>query len=101
MTKEIGLSISLRETSTSFNAALKSLEIDDFVTLSGQPLGILEPSLQSRTQGVNFAQVEVDLNPIDSEEKLDLRVKVRIIFPSTNGVVFFFFGDLKCYFFGD
>lgn len=74
--REISLGVALRETSTSFNAALKSLEVHDFCTLSGQPLGILEPSHAARAKGGNFATVEVDLNPIDVMDHLDLRVKV-------------------------
>jgi hypothetical protein len=64
----------MRETSTSFCSTLRSLEIEDYSTLSGQPLGILEPSFKSKLDGTYFARVDVDLNPID--EPLDLRVKV-------------------------
>lgn len=58
--------------------ALKSLDIEDYCTLQGQPLGILEPSHWVRSQGINFAQVDVDLNPIDTDTPLDLRVKVSL-----------------------
>lgn len=88
--KEIGVRIKLRETSTAVEASLNALEIQDYFTLNGAPLRMLEPSFSSRGKAVpemddkkkntHFLQVAVDLNPLDSPTPLDLRLKVRRIF---------------------
>lgn len=89
--KEIGVGIKLRETSTAIETSLKSLDIQDFFTLNGAPLKMLEPS--SKSQGIalpgmdgaqgkkkhtHFLQVAIDLNPYDSPTPLDLRLKVAM-----------------------
>lgn len=88
--KEINLGIKLRETSTAVETSLKSLEIQDYFTLQGSPLKMLEPSSKSRgtvaipgmsterTKKMNFLEVAVDLNPIDSPTPLDLRLNVSM-----------------------
>jgi len=74
--KELAVGVKLRDTSTSVSASLNSMNVEDFSTLNGAPLHMLSPSSGSRAH--KFLTAEVDLNPIDCENPIDLRVSATM-----------------------